>query len=365
VEPAADSAPSPSLAVRLELLEERMATIDHRLGEQLKQALAALEFLVDDDPRGRRRLAELRASPEYLEAYTEDKPLISVLIPTWNRTELLVGSAIPSVLAQSYENVEVVVVGDCSPPELAAAVEAIGDPRVRFHNLTIRGPYDEDPYRAWCASGTPPLNAGLERVRGRWITVIGDDDEMPASHLDALLRFAREQHVEFAYGWYRFLDPDGGTRRVGSFPPKLGYTGLQTALWHSGLRFLKFELAHAVFSKPNDWGLIERMMRIGVSMAQTDEISVDYRASGRGEPALTEPPADESGRLLRLIGDLEQRSNELEQAGAGLEQSLAESRATVLDLQRRIEEVRQSRSWRLITLLRRVRSAVGLPRSSN
>jgi len=45
------------------------------------------------------------ASSEYEEAYSESSPLVSVIIPTWNRIESLTSRAIPSVLAQTYDNV--------------------------------------------------------------------------------------------------------------------------------------------------------------------------------------------------------------------------------------------------------------------
>jgi hypothetical protein len=323
---------------RLELLEDRVESLGAGLTARLDRVLETLAFLVDDDPRARRRLAELRTSSEYEKSYTESAPLVSVLIPTWNRTESLTTRAIPSVLSQSHANIEAVVVGDCSPPDLAGAVAAIADPRVRFHNLSIRGPYDPDPHRAWCASGTPALNAALALARGRWITALGDDDEFPAEHIETLLGFARAQHLEFAYGWLRFIDPDGGTRRVGSFPPAHGYINLQVSLWHAGLRFLEFELAHALFDVPNDWGLISRMMRIGVSIGQTDEVLLDYVPSGRHASRDLRPQPDETHQLRRQLADLH------------AERELLEAR--LADYERRIDELRASRSWRMTAPLR-------------
>ena len=51
--------------------------------------------------------------------------------------------AIPSALAQDHENIEVVVVGDAAPPETAAAIEELGEPRVVYENLAVRGPYPQ------------------------------------------------------------------------------------------------------------------------------------------------------------------------------------------------------------------------------
>jgi hypothetical protein len=324
---------------------------------QLDRALQALELLVDNEPWGRRMLAELRASAEYERAYSEPTPLVSIIIPTWNRIETLTTRAIPSVLAQSHGNVEAVVVGDASAPELGEAVAAINDPRVRFHNLTIRGPYDEDPVRAWCASGTSPMNAGVAQARGLWLTCIGDDDELSPTHVEKLLAFARWQRLEFACGWFRSIGPDGEPLMVGSFPPKLGHTGLQISLWHAGLRFLQFELAHAVFTTPNDWGLIRRMMRIGVSMGQTDDVIVEYTASGRGHGFGT-PIRDETSQLRRQITELRDQIYQLEaerdDLNARVSQAISSSDLERSEFDRRLDDVVRSKSWRLTAPLRRV-----------
>ena len=109
----------------------------------------------------------MRSEAGYEEAFTAADPLVSVVIPTWNRTDTLVGRSIPSALAQTHTNIEVIVVGDDSPTETAQATAQMDDPRVTFHNLTLRGPYHHDPERAWLASGTPPFNAGV--ALARWL----------------------------------------------------------------------------------------------------------------------------------------------------------------------------------------------------
>jgi hypothetical protein len=356
VESGAVSAQSTLLTARLDLLESRLKELEAGLPARVSSALAGLEFLVDEVPRGRRQLAALRASSAYQEAFTDPHPLVSIVISTWDRAESLTTVAIPSVLAQTYENVEVVVVGDNSAPELCEAVAAIEDPRVRFHNLTIRGPYEEDTFRAWCGSGVPPMNAALACARGRWIGFLGDDDSFSPTQVERLLAFAQARRLEFVYGWYRFLDPDGGRRLVGSFPPQLGDVGLQPSLWHGGLRFLQFELAHATLAIPNDWGMIRRMMRIGVSMGQTDDVIFDYVPSGRVTSLDEAAVPDANAQLRRRIAEVYEQTYELEAQRASLRTRLDElerrAQATTAELHRRLEEVRRSRSWRMTAPLR-------------
>lgn len=215
-------------------------------------------------------------------------PLVSVVIPTWNRVGTLADRAIPSALAQTHTNIEVIVVGDASPPETAEAIAALDDERVVFHNLTFRGPYSEDPNRSWLASGTPGFNAGVAIARGLWIAPLGDDDAFVPEHVGGLLAMARAQRLEFAYGRLRMNLPDGSQSLLGEFPPRLAQIGLQAAIYHAGLgAIMELELGHAVFGKPNDWGLVHRMMRAGVRTGMSSEVSVDYFPSQRAQ---TVPP---------------------------------------------------------------------------
>lgn len=344
---------SGEIAGELRDLSRRLDAVDTGHGERLSEiervlgdAMRVLELIHDDDQGARRRLRELRSGEQYGRAYVDPDPLVSVVIPTWNRVQTLLDRALPSALGQTHRNIEVIVVGDASPPEVGEAIARLGDPRVSFHNLTIRGPYEAEEYRSWLASGTPGLNAGVAEARGTWIAPLGDDDEFEPQHVERLLAEARTRRLEFVYGRGRVLLPDGREQQLGEFPPRLTQIGLQSALYHAGLGFIELELGHALFDKPNDWGLVQRMMRIGVRMGMLDEVTVSYRPSLRAQtlPSGERAAPDSDG----LAADQRARIVELERA-------LAEQRAGTEDLARRLEEVRRSRSWRLTAPLRRIR----------
>ena len=229
-------------------LEQLAVATNERLDaiqSQLSILTAALALVHDQDPQARRELRRLRSSPDYEPAFVLPEPLVSIVIPTWNRTDTLLERAIPSALAQTHPNIEVIVVGDAAPPAVSEALAALGDERVSFHNLSLRGPYEEDPYRAWLAAGTPGINAGLHLARGQWIAVLGDDDAFVPDHVTRLLALARRQRREFVYGQIRQHLPGGEISVLGEFPPQLGQIGLQASIYHAGLRFLELELGHA------------------------------------------------------------------------------------------------------------------------
>lgn len=60
-----------------------------------------------------------------------DTPLVSVIIPTYNRPEYL-KQAIASAIQQTYQNIEIIVSDNCSPENTQAIAESFQDSRIRF-----------------------------------------------------------------------------------------------------------------------------------------------------------------------------------------------------------------------------------------
>lgn len=268
-------------ALALELAEIR-TLIDERSGQSLRELeriKAILEVLFDREPEARARLRALRETEEYERAFTEVNPLVSVPIATYDRGHLLTTRAIPSVLAQTYENLEIIVVGDEAPAETGELIAAIGDPRIRYTNLSYRGPYPDDPRDAWHVHGVPPRNHAVARARGRWIAPLDDDDAFHPDHVRSLLDIAQHRRHEVAYGLLRCVMNDGSEFNLGEFPPRLGHFGWQGAIFHAGLTFFEMELASWLFFSPADWSLCRRMLRAGVDFGMLDEVVTDHYES--------------------------------------------------------------------------------------
>ena len=228
-----------------------------------------LPFADSSTPFGRRPSTRCRSR--------DPAPLVSICIPTYTNYTGLVERAIPSALAQDHENIEVVVVGDAAPPETAAAIEELGEPRVRYENLAVRGPYPEDPHRRWLVAGTGPLNRSVDLARGAWITILNDDDALRQNHASMLVAAARARRDEVVYGSFEQHAPDGSSEILGRFPPEHGQFGWQCAVHHRDIaRLFRYELAAALFGEPGDWHRARRMLRAGVRFSMVDEIVFDY-----------------------------------------------------------------------------------------
>jgi hypothetical protein len=243
--------------------------------KDLARALDALRAVYDEEPANRRRLHAMRRDPSYEQAYREREPLVSFVIPTYDSFETLTEVCLPSILGQTYPNLEVIVIGDGAPHETAAAIAQIDDPRVTYFNRAYRGPYPAAGHERWLVSGTPAFNEGLFRARGRWIAPMDDDDAVRPDHTHALIEAAQRHGYELCYGRQAIHFEDGAVLELGEFPPRYAAFGLQAAVYHSGLGFIGSELVDAVFREPNDWSLCRRMLRIGVYAGMIDRVVVD------------------------------------------------------------------------------------------
>jgi glycosyl transferase family 2 len=286
-----------SVANHLAHLAVEQTRLTAILSADRHQLKRVLRTLAAEDGANRRRLVEARAAPDYELAFTEEHPLVSIVIPSHDRAELLRTRSLASALAQTYEHVEVIVVGDQSPPAVRTAVESFGDPRVRFHPLPTpyRGGWDERSQ--WRIRSVMARTHGLRLARGRWLLAFDDDDEMRPNQVELLLALARERCCEVAYGVAERRWQDGSTDDVGTFPPVLGGFGWQCAIYHAGLGFFERQLVATDFDEPADWFMCWAMLRAGVSFAMLEETVCTIYPSETGhrerERVIREPASDD------------------------------------------------------------------------
>lgn len=124
-------------------------------------------------------------------------PFFSVVIPVYNRAALL-GAALRSVLAQSEQDFEIVVVDDGSADDPRTVVEAFGDPRIRF-------------VRQDNAGGGAARNRGIREAQGRFVAFLDSDDVFLPQHLAVLRRLLEGTAATAAYA--RILVDRGHGRR--------------------------------------------------------------------------------------------------------------------------------------------------------
>lgn len=235
--------------------------------EVLRRQLDNMEQLRSD-------LAGIRRSAEYSTVFEDPEPLVSVRIASYSKTEELIDVALASVLAQSYERFEVVVVNDGPNDRTRRAIDGLGDPRIRFHELEARGTYPEDSRSRWMVAGTPAANRAARLSIGSWIAPLDDDDEFTPDHIEKLLTLARSKQAELAYGALVQKNlVTGDEVRIWSEPPMISQFSFQGALYLRQLvDVFEYSIDAWLVDEPGDWNLIRRMTEAGVSMAATPDI---------------------------------------------------------------------------------------------
>ncbi len=126
-------------------------------------------------------------------------PLISVIMPVYNADQF-VGEAIESILSQTFDDFEFLIIDDCSEDSSSQIISRYNDPRIRL----LKNQKNIGVART--------LNKGLSLARGRYVARMDADDVSIAK------RFSRQfEHME------RFPDVDICGSWVWHFPVKKNF----------------------------------------------------------------------------------------------------------------------------------------------
>ena len=137
--------------------------------------------------------------------------LVSVVIPAYNRGRVI-GRAVRSVLAQTYQAVEVIVVDDGSTDDTSHMIATLveEDPRVRC--------LQHDANRGAQAA----RNTGIRAARGEWIAFLDSDDWWLPHSLETRLEVAEKQGVKVVHSECYVMREDGAMKPFG-IPPLAGF----------------------------------------------------------------------------------------------------------------------------------------------
>lgn len=113
------------------------------------------------------------------------KPLVSIITPTYNRANIL-ERAIHSVLDQTYDNWELIVVDDGSTDKTKDLVNSFPDKRIKYFLIENGGP-------------SKARNYGINQAIGTWIMYLDSDDELLSPCIETMMEYAqRNPNAVFA-----------------------------------------------------------------------------------------------------------------------------------------------------------------------
>jgi glycosyltransferase involved in cell wall biosynthesis len=190
-------------------------------------------------------------------------PMVSVIVPTYNRPELLT-ETIRSILAQSYQDFEILVVNDSGQDvedivsELNKGVNKI----VYIKHARNKGP-------------AAARNTGIKASRGKYIAYLDDDDIFYPDHLETLVNFLEKGDYRVAYtdAYRAHLEKKDGiyvvTKRDVPYSFDFDYEKILTdnfiptlCFMHDRLCVEEAGLFDETLENHEDWDLWIRMSRI-------------------------------------------------------------------------------------------------------
>lgn len=107
------------------------------------------------------------------------KPLVSVIMPTYNYGQFI-GEAVKSVLSQSYEDIELIVVDNYSTDNTKGIVKSFDDPRIRYFKFSNKGIIAKS------------RNFAIKKSLGEYIAFIDSDDVWFSEKLSIQMDYLRD-----------------------------------------------------------------------------------------------------------------------------------------------------------------------------
>lgn len=146
--------------------------------------------------------------------------LVSVIMPSYNHAKYVMAAA-NSVLAQTHEMIELIVIDDGSKDNSVDLLNTIADPR-----LTVVVQENQGAHAA--------INRGLEMARGDYLAIINSDDVFHPERIAKCLQKMDADQSDFVCSWIRVVDADGGEKGI-----KQGWKNMRPA-WASTAKDLVY-----------------------------------------------------------------------------------------------------------------------------
>lgn len=129
-----------------------------------------------------------------------EKPTVSIVLPTYNNATLL-PKAIESILQQSFQNFELIIINDCSSDNTEHVVETFVDKRIVYLKNDIN-------------KGAPvSRNIGINASRGEYIAFTDDDDIWFPQKLEKQMKLFSEASTKVGVVYSgRFITDSGKTK---------------------------------------------------------------------------------------------------------------------------------------------------------
>lgn len=234
-------------------------------------------------------------------------PFISVIIPAYRYSAAL-SCAMQSVLAQTFKDFELLVIGDGCDGDCKNVTTSFSDERIKWLNLSKHS-----------GGAAAPRNEGLKRAQGEYIAYLDQDDLWHKTHLQECIQTIKQQQAEVAVATQITYGLEGsGIRQVSGIFPRGRYTAdlyiPASSLFHHRNVVEKI----MVWAKPLDARLpidgdyISRMHLAKCKIVPTKQLTVFcYPSSWRQDSYIENKATEQNAMLARLQSDEDVQHHEL------------------------------------------------------
>jgi glycosyltransferase involved in cell wall biosynthesis len=225
------------------------------------------------------------------------EPMVSVVMPNYNTPEAYLRGAVQSVLTQTYQNLELIIVDDASAGNDTEVIRSIGDPRIR---LLIN---EQNRHVAYT------VNRGIEAARGEFIARMDSDDFSLPRRIERQVRFLqRHPHTGVVYTQARMT----GDRRGRMAPNIKNANSIKAELFfgcpviHPSVMFRASFLkenglaysADPQYKAAEDYELWSRCIAVG-DIAEIRQTLLNYRVHGKQVTSLSGGLQSENAARVR------------------------------------------------------------------
>lgn len=208
----------------------------------------------------------------------QSQPLVSMLIPSFNHG-LYVQTCIESIIAQDYENIELIIIDDGSMDDSVQKIESMVPAcMARFERFEFRS----RPNKGLAAT----INEGLEWSRGKYFAAIASDDLLLTNKTSSLLaHIEAEDDIAGVFSGCEFIDQVGSV--VGRMSPMPAYHTFDDVITHKHVivapsQLLRLDLVKEVGCYPDglyieDWYMWLALTKRGHKLKVVPDQLVKYR----------------------------------------------------------------------------------------
>lgn len=122
-----------------------------------------------------------------LEGESFSTPLVSIVVPAYN-VEKYIGKCIFSILQQSYENIELLVINDGSQDGTQEIIDSIIKDDIRASTFKIVN-----------SGVSAARNLGVERSKGEYLIFVDGDDYISPEYIEYMLELVVDNNADFAF----------------------------------------------------------------------------------------------------------------------------------------------------------------------